>query len=100
MSKLNGTDARVSQKKIALKDGLNIVATGDGLSKRPSEVQLILQVPGAKKAARVLIFPEPKPLRDVIEMLIAYRRYVFPDAPEVDITKTVEDAFETMVTEE
>lgn len=97
MSKLNGTDARVSQKKVALKDGLNIVATGDG--ETPSEVQLILKVPGAKEAARI-IFPEPKPLTDVIEMLIAYRRYVFPDAPEVDLTKTVEDTFASMVTEE
>ena len=88
MREFNGNGSRLPLQHItALADGLNIIATGH--RDTPSEVQLIVKVPGAMDASSV-IFPEPECLADVIEMLIAYRRYVFPDAREVDTTKTVD----------
>ena len=90
MGEFNGNGSRLSLHYIAdLADGLNIVATG--YRSTPSEVRLIVKVPGVLDASSV-IFPEPEGLADVIEMLIAYRRYVFPDAREVDTTKTVDES--------
>ena len=90
MSKSNGNNSpvRPTLETIPLRDGLNIFAMGEG--EVPSEVQLILKVPGMDSAPQ-LIFREPKLLVDVIEALIAYLYYVFPDAPEIDTRKTIQE---------
>ena len=93
MSKNNGS--RLSPKKsngfekhhfdnpdgIPLKDGISIIAAGDGGA--PTEIHIIVKVPGTKYAPR-LRFDKHEMLTDMIEQLIAYRRLVFPDAPEID----------------
>ena len=77
-------------KKIAIKDGISIIASGGGDSEEPKEVRLFVKVPGVDFAP-CATFRRPEMLTDIIEQLIAYRRYVFPDAPEIDMTKTVRD---------
>ena len=74
--------------KMPVQDGISIIAVGDG--ETPSEVQIILKAPGAKIAPR-LTFRSHGMLTDIIERLIAYRRLVFPDAPEIDTTVTLDD---------
>ena len=84
-------------KKISLKDGISIIASGDG--EHPKEVRLFVKVPGVDLAPCV-IFRRHEMLTDMIEQLIAYRRYVFPDAPEIDTTKTVDKTREVVIGEE
>ena len=87
MSKHNGKGKGVEKyvfdtpDTIPMQDGISIVAAGD--ADKPSEVHLYCKVPGAEFACR-FSFREPKLLTDFIEELIAYRRLVFPDAPEID----------------
>ena len=104
MSKNNGS--RLSRKNsngfekhhfntpdgIPLKDGISIIAAGDGGA--PTEVHIIVKVPGAKYAPR-LRFHKHEMLTDMIEQLIAYRRLVFPDAPEIDTNATLDEIKET-----
>lgn len=68
-------------------DGLSIAATGEGDA--PTEVLLFCKVPGARVASR-FTFRDAELLTDFIEQLIAYRNYVFPDAPEIDTNVIVE----------
>ena len=72
-------------------DGISIAATGDG--GKPSEVQLYTKVPGAQFASR-FSFREHELLTDMIESLIAYRRLVFPDAPEINTNATLDNSKE------
>ena len=102
MSKNNGNGLPPKQKKgkgferhhfdklgaIPVRDGISIIAVGDG--EIPSEIQIIVKAPGAKFAPR-LSFRTHGMLTDIIEQLIAYRRLVFPDAPEIDTTVTLDD---------
>ncbi|RKU26774.1 hypothetical protein C6499_12745 [Candidatus Poribacteria bacterium] len=67
-------------------DGISIAATGEGDA--PSEVQMICKVPGADFASR-FTFRNDALLTDFIQQLIAYRNYVFPDAPEIDTNATL-----------
>ena len=84
-------------KSISLKDGVSIIASGgDGA---PKEVRLFVKVPGVDLAPCVT-FRRHEMLTDIIEQLIAYRRYVFPDAPELDTTKTVGKTREVVIGEE
>ena len=76
-----------AQEQIDIKDGVSIIASGDG--EEPKEVRLFVKVPGVDFAP-CATFRRPEMLTDMIEQLIAYRRYVFPDAPEIDTTKTVD----------
>ena len=39
----------------------------------------------------VSIFNDPETLKNIIENLIAYRRYLCPTAPDVDATVSIED---------
>ena len=84
MSKYNGNGKGFEKHHfdtpdgIPLKDGISIIAAGDGGA--PTEVHIIVKVPGAKYAPR-LRFHKHELLTDIIEQLIAYRRLVFPDAP-------------------
>ena len=73
---------------VPIRDGISIAAAGDGAS--PSEVHIYTKVPGTQFAGR-FSFREPALLGDLIEQLIAYRRYVFPDAPEIDTNATLEE---------
>ena len=66
---------------LVLQDGITIIAVGD--SETATEVHIIVKVPGAELAPR-LRFEKHELLTDIIEQLIAYRRFVFPDAPEID----------------
>lgn len=77
---------------IPLKDGISIIAAGDGGA--PTEVHIIVKVPGAKYAPR-LRFHKHELLTDIIEQLIAYRRLVFPDAPEINLKATLDDIKES-----
>ena len=96
MSKNNGSGNRKAVEKhhfdtpeeFPIRDGISIAATGDG--DIPSEVQIYCKVPGAKFASR-FTFHDPELLKDFIEQLIAYRRLVFPDAPEIDTNATMDD---------
>lgn len=73
-------------KALRIGNGISIAATGDGDT--PSEVQIYCKVPGVKYASR-FTFRNDELLTDFIEQLIAYRRWVFPDAPEIDTSKEV-----------
>lgn len=84
-------------KNIPLKDGISIIVSGDG--EHPKEVRLFVKVPGVDLAPCVT-FKRHEMLTDMIEQLIAYRRYVFPDASEIDITKTVDKTCEVVIGEE
>ena len=68
-------------------NGISIAATGDG--GKPSEVQIYTKVPGTQFASR-FSFHKHELLTDMIESLIAYRRYVFPDAPEINTNATLD----------
>ena len=89
MSKNNGSRNRKAVEKhhfdnpkgLPIRDGISIAATGDGDT--PSEVHLYCKVPGTKFASR-FTFHDHELLTDFIEQLIAYRRLVFPDAPEIN----------------
>ena len=72
---------------LQIRDGLGIVAAGEGDT--PSEVQLYCKVPGAQFASR-FTFHDAALLTDFIEQLIAYRRLVFPDAPEINVNATLD----------
>ncbi|MCG8623189.1 MAG: hypothetical protein MJE68_14485 [Proteobacteria bacterium] len=73
---------------LQIRDGLGIVAAGEGDT--PSEVQLYCKVPGAEFASR-FTFHNAALLTDFIEQLIAYRNYVFPDAPEINTNVKMDD---------
>ena len=98
MSKYNGNGKGFekhhfdSPDGVPLKDGISIIAAGDGGA--PTEIHIIVKVPGAKYAPR-LRFHKHELLTDLIEQLIAYRRLVFPDAPEVNANATLGDIKET-----
>ena len=106
MSKNNGNRLPPKQKNngvekhhfdkpdaIPMGDGISIVAAGDE-GEGPSEVQMYMKVPGAKEAS-LFRFREPELLTDFIEQLIAYRRYVFPDAREINTNAAMDDIKET-----
>ena len=92
MSKNNGNGKGVEKhhfdnpQEVPIRNGISIAAAGDGDT--PSEVHLYCKVPGTQHASR-FSFREPELLTDFIEQLIAYRRYVFPDAREIDINGEV-----------
>ncbi|MYA70504.1 hypothetical protein F4009_13980 [Candidatus Poribacteria bacterium] len=102
MSKNNGNGLPPKQKNgksferhhfdkpgaMPVRDGISIIAAGAGAT--PSEIQIIVKVPGAKVAPR-LSFRKHAMLTDLIEQLIAYRRLVFPDAPEINTNATLEE---------
>lgn len=102
MSKNNGNGLPPKQKNdkgferhhfdkpsaVPVRDGISIVAVGDEAT--PSEIQIIVKAPGAKFAPR-LKFRTHAMLTDLIEQLIAYRRLVFPDAPEINTNATLEE---------
>ena len=94
MSKHNGKNNGIEKhhfdkpEGLPIGNGISIAAAGD--SDAPSEVQLYAKVPGNEFAAR-FSFREPALLGDLIEQLIAYRRYVFPDAPEINANATMEE---------
>ena len=95
MSKQNGKNNGIEKhhfdnpEGIPIGNGISIAAAGNP-DDAPSEVQLYTKVPGTKFAAR-FSFRNPELLTDFIEQLIAYRRYVFPDAPEIDTNATIGD---------
>ena len=90
----NGIEKHHFDKPEALPvgDGISIAAGGD--RDTPSEVRIYTKVPGTQVASR-FSFREPELLADMIEQLIAYRRYVFPDAPEINTNATLDDIKET-----
>jgi hypothetical protein len=94
MSKYNGNGKGFERHyfdkpdAIPLKDGISIIAAGE--DETPTEIHIFVKVPGAKFAPR-LRFDKHEMLTDMIEQLIAYRRLVFPDAPEIDTHATLDD---------
>lgn len=98
MSKYNGNGKGFEKHHfdtpdgMPLKDGISIIAAGDGGA--PTEIHIIVKVPSAKYAPR-LRFHKHELLTDLIEQLIAYRRLVFPDAPEINTSATLGDIEET-----
>ena len=102
MSKNNGNSLPPKQKngkgferhhfdkpgEMPVRDGISIIAAGEG--ETPHEIHIIVKVPGAKLAPR-LKFRTHGMLTDLIEQLIAYRRLVFPDAPEINTNATLEE---------
>lgn len=94
MSKNNGNGKGFKKhhfdnpEAVSVGDGISIAATGDGDT--PSEVQLLCKVPGAGFASR-FTFRDQALLTDFIESLIAYRNYVFPDAPEINTNAKMDD---------
>ena len=98
MSKHNGNGKGFKKhhfdkpETVSVGDGISIAATGEGDA--PSEVQMICKVPGADFASR-FTFRNEALLTDFIEQLIAYRRYVFPDAPEINTEVTLDGTKET-----
>ena len=98
MSKNNGNGKGVEKHHfdnpdaIPTQSGISIIATGD--DETPTEVQIIVKAPGARFAPRIS-FKRHEMLTDIIEQLIAYRRLVFPDAPEINANATLDDTKET-----
>lgn len=95
MSKHNGNHGKGFEKRyfgkpdaLPLRDGISIIAAGD--REIPTEIHIIVKAPGAEFAPR-LRFHKHELLTDLIEQLIAYRRWVFPDAPEIDTNVTMEE---------
>lgn len=94
MSKHNGKNNGIQKHHfdnpdaVPIGNGISIVAAGE--DDTPSEVHLYAKVPGNQFAGR-FSFREPTLLGDLIEQLIAYRRYVFPDAPEINANATMEE---------
>ena len=94
MSKHNGKNNGIKKHHfdnldaVPIGNGISIVAAGE--DDGPTEVHLYAKVPGTKFAGR-FSFREPTLLGDLIEQLIAYRRYVFPDAPEINANATMEE---------
>ena len=94
MSKHNGKNNGIEKhhfdkpEGLPIGNGISIAAAGE--DDGPSEVRLYTKVPGTGFAAR-FSFREPALLGDLIEQLIAYRRYVFPDAPEINANATMEE---------
>ena len=73
---------------VPIGNGISIAAAGE--DDVPSEVHLYAKVPGTQYASRFQ-FRDAAHLGDLIETLIAYRRYVFPDAPEINTNATMEE---------
>lgn len=94
MSKRNGKNNGIEKhhfdkpEGLPIGNGISIVAAGEDGA--PSEVHLYTKVPGTQYASR-FSFRNQELLTDFIEQLIAYRRYVFPDAPEIDTNATMDD---------
>lgn len=94
MSKHNGKNNGIEKHHfdnpdaVPIGNGISIAAAGK--DDTPSEVHLYAKVPGNQFAGR-FSFREPTLLGDLIEQLIAYRRYVFPDAPEINANATMEE---------
>ena len=94
MSKNNGKHNGIEKHHFDNPEGLPI---GNGISIATasegdvlSEVQIYAKVPGTQYAS-CFSFRDPALLGDLIETLIAYRRYVFPDAPEINANATMEE---------
>ena len=94
MNKRNGNRTRQKQKPTfeqrAVSDptdiqrnGISILAAGPDTGEKPDEIQMIWHVPSAPYAQR-LTFKEPTQLGALIEQMIAYRNFVFPDADPID----------------
>ena len=95
MSKHNGNGKgfekyHFENEALQIGDGISIAATGGIEGDTPTEVQLYCKVPGAEFASR-FTFHNAALLTDFIESLIAYRNYVFPDAPEINVNATLDD---------
>ena len=95
MSKHNGNGKGIEKhhfenEALRIGDGISIAATSETEGDTPTEVQLYCKVPGAEFASR-FTFHNDALLTDFIESLIAYRRLVFPDAPEINVNATLDD---------
>ena len=93
MSKNNGNGKGIEKyhfdnpDAVPTRDGISIMAVGE--DETPTEIQIMVKVPGARFAPRVS-FKRHEMLTDIIEQLIAYRRLVFPDAPEINTNATLD----------
>ena len=65
------------------RNGISILAVGPDTGEKPDEIQMIWHVPGAPHASR-LTFKEPVGIGALIEQMIAYRNFVFPEAAPID----------------
>ena len=65
------------------RNGISILAVGPDNAEKPDEIQMIWHVPDAPHASR-LTFKEPAGLGALIEQMIAYRNFVFPEADPID----------------
>ena len=74
---------RVSDPTEIQRNGISILAVGPDTGEKPDEIQMIWHVPGAPHASRIT-FKEPVGLGALIEQMIAYRNFVFPDADPID----------------
>ena len=94
MSKHNGKNNGIEKhhfetpKGLPIGNGISITTDSEGGA--PSEVHLYTKVPGTQFASHFK-FQDPELLADLIEQLIAYRRYVFPDAPEINANAKMEE---------
>ena len=101
MSKRNGNRTRQKKKPIferravsdpthIQRDGISILAAGPDKGEKPDEIQMIWHVPGIPYAQR-LTFREPTELGALIEQMIAYRNFVFPDTDPIDPNTQLEE---------
>ncbi len=74
---------RVSDPTEIQRNGISILAVGPDTGEKPDEIQMIWHVPGAPHASR-LTFKEPVGIGALIEQMIAYRNFVFPEAAPID----------------
>ena len=72
------------------RNGISILAVGPDNGEKPDEIQMIWHVPDAPHAQR-LTFREPTELGALIEQMIAYRHFVFPDADPIDPNAQLEE---------
>ena len=94
MSKHNGSQTgrekeqhferrRVSDPTDIQRNGISILATGPDTGKKPDEIQMIWHARSAPYAQRIT-FKEPVGIGALIEQMIAYRNFVFPEAAPIN----------------
>ena len=74
---------RVSDPTDIQRNGISILAAGPDTGEKPDEIQMIWHAPGAPYAQRIT-FKEPVGIGALIEQMIAYRKFVFPEAAPIN----------------
>lgn len=85
-------EAALHDLRTSTKQGFGIFCSNatEDVSKPPDRIYLLMRIPGMKRLPR-LTFKTPEMMKQLIEDLIAHRRYVWPDADPIDPAAELED---------